>query len=1035
VQDGRINAIGPFPYFNAVSLQKGVGFAFGYDSTWDHGYIDGGDVADFVIEGSGNWFDYYVGRNSRRNPTTRGAKYSAPQSGDWFNIGGNGDLRTSFNEKFRVMGKSLYDDSAKFSKPVLLFDVPSGLSTDSLLTWNGSTVRKRPQTSGMVYPGAGIAVSTGSAWGSSIVDNSINWNTVLNRVLYTDTAAMLSNYKHWAQGYIKASDTSSMLSPYYKTSFATASLALKVNISDTSSMLSNYRHWLAGYTKNSDTASMLTPYARKNIASTLFSDTTNYKVSVWDGSGNLRKMYWPTSLTTNYYTTNGSFSSNRTVQGSGFSLSYLNLASLGIDAVDGGIGIDNSSSTTGQQYGMLLSNTSATLQGYYVNRGSEIKVALDSIILKPGFKNLFVDSLNHSLSATDKMMVWDSANGKVATRLLSAGGSGVTSVATNTGTGITGGTITSTGTIAADTAAVLLTKAENRRIYDSGAVTFRNVNVGYKAFKYSSGVFSFKSDVPGYGILIDSTSNDSTRTIKADTAVLFPAIRATITGGGGSGGGNVYQDGNKNVGINNFDSAYATTVTAAGTTTLTNSSDYYQNFTGSTTQTVVLPKATTFSIVGHGYYIVNSSSGALTVNKNGGTLLQTVAAGQTLAVTCTDISSAAGSWNIEYSSDLNIGTATATSINGFATAQAATVSTIAVRDANGNLFNNNTIENYATTATAAGTTTLTVSSSYQQFFTGATTQTVTLPVTSTLVLGQSYLIVNNSTGLVTVNSSGANNVIILAAGTSATVTCILTSGTTAASWNVSYVAANAATGKKLTVNNTLTLAGTDGTTMTFPTTSATIARTDAANTFTGVQTMTSPATTTSITTGSTSFTAWAGATTLLTLGGTGASASTNLPSTLDATSSVTGALRTAGGISCAKALNVGTNITGAGSILTTGTAGLGYGSGGGAGGTVTQLTNRTTGVTLSKITGTITTNTTSLATSAAATFTVTNTLVGINDVIILNVRSGATNVKTTVAVTTVAAGSFNITVFNQDATTAEVGAIIINFAVIKGSVN
>lgn len=49
-----------------------------------------------------------------------------------------------------------------------------------------------------------------------------------------------------------------------------------------------------------------------------------------------------------------------------------------------------------------------------------------------------------------------------------------------------------------------------------------------------------------------------------------------------------------------------------------------------------------------------------------------------------------------------------------------------------------------------------------------------------------------------------------------------------------------AAGKTFTVNNTLTLAGTDGTTMTFPATSATIARTDAANTFTGVQTMTSP---------------------------------------------------------------------------------------------------------------------------------------------------------------------------------------------------
>ena len=47
-------------------------------------------------------------------------------------------------------------------------------------------------------------------------------------------------------------------------------------------------------------------------------------------------------------------------------------------------------------------------------------------------------------------------------------------------------------------------------------------------------------------------------------------------------------------------------------------------------------------------------------------------------------------------------------------------------------------------------------------------------------------------------------------------------------------------GKTVAVQNSLTLAGTDSTTMTFPTTSATIARTDAANTFTGVQTMTSP---------------------------------------------------------------------------------------------------------------------------------------------------------------------------------------------------
>jgi len=49
--------------------------------------------------------------------------------------------------------------------------------------------------------------------------------------------------------------------------------------------------------------------------------------------------------------------------------------------------------------------------------------------------------------------------------------------------------------------------------------------------------------------------------------------------------------------------------------------------------------------------------------------------------------------------------------------------------------------------------------------------------------------------------------------------------------------AGGTTSKTLTMSNTLTLAGTDGTTMTFPTTSATIARTDAGNTFTGHQTI------------------------------------------------------------------------------------------------------------------------------------------------------------------------------------------------------
>jgi hypothetical protein len=86
------------------------------------------------------------------------------------------------------------------------------------------------------------------------------------------------------------------------------------------------------------------------------------------------------------------------------------------------------------------------------------------------------------------------------------------------------------------------------------------------------------------------------------------------------------------------------------------------------------------------------------------------------------------------------------------------------------------------TATAAGTTVLTVASNRKQTSTGTTTQTVTLPVVSTLSLGDTFEINNSSTGVVTVQSSGANSVLAMAAGTRAVFTCVLITGTTAASW-------------------------------------------------------------------------------------------------------------------------------------------------------------------------------------------------------------------------------------------------------------
>lgn len=112
-------------------------------------------------------------------------------------------------------------------------------------------------------------------------------------------------------------------------------------------------------------------------------------------------------------------------------------------------------------------------------------------------------------------------------------------------------------------------------------------------------------------------------------------------------------------------------------------------------------------------------------------------------------------------------------------------------------------------------------------------------------------------------------------------------------------------------------------------------------------------------------------------------------------------------------------------------AGLGFLKG--TGGAVTQLTNRTTGVTLNTMCGVITTNTTSLAAEASAEFTVTNSMVAINDGVNVTVQSGTNGGMTQVMVSTVAAGSFKIKVLNNNvaAGTAETGAILINFHVIK----
>ena len=103
----------------------------------------------------------------------------------------------------------------------------------------------------------------------------------------------------------------------------------------------------------------------------------------------------------------------------------------------------------------------------------------------------------------------------------------------------------------------------------------------------------------------------------------------------------------------------------------------------------------------------------------------------------------------------------------------------------------------------------------------------------------------------------------------------------------------------------------------------------------------------------------------------------------------------------------------------------------GLGGAVTQGTSKATGVTLSKVTGQITTHDASLAGGAEVSFVVTNTTVAATDVPMVAIQSGASTGTYVASVSAVAAGSFTVTLSNLGTTAGE--ALVINFVVLKGA--
>jgi hypothetical protein len=104
-------------------------------------------------------------------------------------------------------------------------------------------------------------------------------------------------------------------------------------------------------------------------------------------------------------------------------------------------------------------------------------------------------------------------------------------------------------------------------------------------------------------------------------------------------------------------------------------------------------------------------------------------------------------------------------------------------------------------------------------------------------------------------------------------------------------------------------------------------------------------------------------------------------------------------------------------------------------GTVTQLTDKSTAVTLNKSAGRITMNNAALAGGAVATFTLNNNLLSTNDTIIVcvsSVTTGSSAGAYTTYISNMTSGSASISLRNLSATSYS-EAVIINFCIIHGA--
>jgi hypothetical protein len=195
---------------NAISTNSGrqnyitTNSGYGNYITTNNGY------QNYIYTNSYSYQNYIATNNS-----TAYQNYIITNNGIAYQI----DTQSGTGLKFTGTGKHIRFTSTGSDTTVVINQTSSGLNT--VLKLNGVTVQKISGdgsidiigsgsfkhngvdiTAGggsMVYPGAGIPTSTGSAWGTSITDNSVNWNTAYSWGNHSGLYRPISYVPAWSE--------------------------------------------------------------------------------------------------------------------------------------------------------------------------------------------------------------------------------------------------------------------------------------------------------------------------------------------------------------------------------------------------------------------------------------------------------------------------------------------------------------------------------------------------------------------------------------------------------------------------------------------------------------------------------------------------------------------------------------------------------------------------------------------------------------------------------------------------------------------